>query len=136
MTRPHLALIVSALVTGITAEANAVSPDLPEGRIYVLHSSATGSCPSLDWHIVVERNDVLAGMVAWDNMRSMGRATGRVNRKDSTFQMTVVELGGRGRTATVEGTIGDNGTATAAIKGPAVSCESVTVRSYIDADRK
>ena len=120
---------------GLTAKANAVSPNLPEGRIYVLHSSATGSCPSLDWHIVVERNDVLAGMVAWDNMRTMARATGRVNRKAGTFQMTVVELGGRGRTAAVEGTIGVDGTATATIKGPAVSCESVTVRSYVDADR-
>jgi hypothetical protein len=26
---------------------------VPEGRIYVLHSAAAGACPSLDWHIVV-----------------------------------------------------------------------------------
>ena len=63
-----------------------------------------------------ELNDVLAGMVAWGNMRTMARATGRVDRKNSTFQMTVVELGGRGRTAKVNGTIGGDGTATASIE--------------------
>jgi hypothetical protein len=94
MTRSHLTLLVPALVVGLVARSNAAPPNVPEGRIYVLHSSAIGACPSLDWHIVVERNDVLAGMVAWDNMRTMARATGSVNRKDGTFRMTVVELGG------------------------------------------
>src|SRR5579871_3983449 len=85
MTRSHLTLVVPALMTALAADANAAAPNLPEGRIYVLHSAATGACPSLDWHIVVERNDVLAGMVAWDNMRTMARATGRVDRKNGTF---------------------------------------------------
>lgn len=67
-----------------------MSPDLPEGRIYVLHSSATGPCPSLDWHIVVERNDVLARMVAWDNMRSMDRATGRVLVAQISFFLVII----------------------------------------------
>jgi hypothetical protein len=136
MTRSHLTLVVPTLVAGLVAQSHAAPSNVPEGRIYVLHSSATDACPSLDWHIVVERNDVLAGMVAWDNMRTMARATGSVNRKDSTFRMTVVELGGRGRTATVAGTIGGDGTATANIKGPAVSCDSVAIRSYLDPDRK
>ena len=67
-----------------------MSPDLPEGRIYVLHSSATGPCPSLDWHIVVERNDVLARMVAWDNMRSMDRSTGRVLVAQISFFLVII----------------------------------------------
>ena len=46
---------------------------VPEGRIYVLHSPAVGACPSLDWHIVVEPNDVLAGVIAWDDMRTIAR---------------------------------------------------------------
>lgn len=136
MAGAHWRLAVPALAVGLASQANARSPDLPEGRIYVLHSSATDTCPSLDWHIVVERNDVLAGMIAWDNMQMMARATGRVDRKSSTFEMTVVELGGQGRTATVEGTIKGNGSATASIKGPAVSCDLVTIRSHIDPGRR
>jgi hypothetical protein len=136
VTRSLLAFVVSALVTGLVSQGHAAPPKVPEGRIYVLHSSPTGACPSLDWHIVVERNDMIAGMVAWDNMQRLGRATGRVNRQNGTFQMHVVELGSQRRTATVEGTIGEDGTATATIKGTAVSCNSVMIRSYVDPDGK
>jgi len=109
----------------------AASPQVPEGRIYVLHSKATGACPSLDWHIVVEANDVLAGMIAWDDMKAMARATGTVNRQSNTFTMKAVEIGGQARTATVEGQIEENGTIIANIKGPNVTCDSVIVRAYV-----
>ena len=39
---------------------------VPQGRIYVLHSPAAGACPSLDWHVVVEPTDIRAGMIARD----------------------------------------------------------------------
>ena len=78
---------------------------VPQGRIYVLHSPAAGACPSLDWHIVVEPNDILAGLIAWDDMKTMARATGRVDRPNHTFTMTAVEMGGQGRTATVDGKV-------------------------------
>jgi hypothetical protein len=68
---------------------------VPQGRIYVLHSPAAGACPSLDWHVVVEPNDILAGMIAWDDMKTMARATGKVDRPNHTFTMTAVEMGGR-----------------------------------------
>ncbi len=103
---------------------------VPEGRIYVLHSTAAGACPSLDWHIVVEPNDILAGLIAWDNMRTMARATGRVDRENHTFTMTAVEMGGQNRTATVDGKVDENGTIIANINGPNVTCRSVTIRTY------
>jgi hypothetical protein len=70
---------------------------VPQGRVYVLHSPAAGACPSLDWHIVVEPNDILAGLIAWDDMKTMARATGKVDRPNHTFTMTAVELGGQGQ---------------------------------------
>lgn len=103
---------------------------VPQGRIYVLHSPAAGACPSLDWHVVVEPNDILAGMIAWDDMKTMARATGKVDRPNHTFTMTAVELEGQGRTATVDGKVGKNGTIIANINGPNVTCKSVTVRTY------
>ena len=103
---------------------------VPEGRIYVLHSPAAGACPSLDWHIVVEPNDILAGLIAWDDMKTMARATGKVDRPNHTFTMTAVEMGGQGRTATVDGTVKRDGTIIANINGPNVTCKSVTVRTY------
>ena len=103
---------------------------VPEGRIYVLHSPAAGACPSLDWHIVVEPNDILAGLIAWDDMKTMARATGKVDRPNHTFTMTAVEMGGQSRTATVDGKVEENGTIIANINGPNVTCKSVTVRTY------
>jgi hypothetical protein len=119
-----LGAAVSAVLLG------AASPQMPEGRIYVLHSKAAGGCPSLDWHIVVEANDILAGMISWDNMQTMARATGKVNRRTNTFSMTAVEMGGQARTAKIAGKIEGNGMLVASIEGPNVSCYSVIVRAF------
>jgi hypothetical protein len=108
----------------------AASPQSPETRIYVLHSRAAGTCPALDWHIVVEPNDVVAGMIAWNGMKRMARATGKINRRNNAFTMKAVEMGGAARTAIVDGQIGDDGTITANIKGPNVTCYSVIVRVF------
>ena len=50
-----IAIIAPAFVAWVAAAA---APQIPQGRIYVLHSKAAGGCPSLDWHIVVEANDI------------------------------------------------------------------------------
>jgi hypothetical protein len=110
---------------------SAASPEVPQGRIYVLHSQAAGGCPSLDWHIVVEPNDVVAGMIAWDDMKTMARATGTVDRKNHTLTMTAVEMGGQARTAKVDGTINDNATIIANIKGPNMTCNSVIIPAFV-----
>lgn len=84
----------------------------------------------MDWHIVVEPNEIVAGMIAWDHMKTMARVTGRINRQSNTFNMKAVEMGGGARIAIVDGQIGDDGTITANIKGPNVTCYSVVVRVY------
>ncbi len=100
---------------------------VPEGRIFVLHSEPIGECPSLDWHIVVEANGVLAGMIAWDNMKSMARATGRIDDEGGTFTMTAVEVGGQARRLAVNGRIDKRGWIIANLEGPHVACTAVIV---------
>lgn len=43
--------------------------------IYILHSAAQGSCPALDWRVVVKVDGAVAGMVSWDEMRSIAQVT-------------------------------------------------------------
>lgn len=112
---------------------------MPEGSVYVLHSKATGGCPSLDWYIVVEANGTLAGMIAWDDMETMTKATGIVDRPHHTFTMIATEIGGRARTATVEGEAHDDGHLIASIKGPSITCTAVGIpinKAQPDAGRR
>ena len=104
---------------------------LPTGRVYVFHSSAQSSCPSLDWHIVLEGNDSLAGVIAWNHMQSVARASGWINMQSRTFQMTATEVGGQGRTANINGTVGQEGWLVANISGPNVNCQGIDVRWFV-----
>ncbi len=109
----------------VTACLNAALAQMPVGRVYTLHSAPAGGCPALDWHIVVEPNDTLVGMIAWDNMQTIARASGTVNRKDHTFSMIATALGGSTRKATIQGRFDEQGSATAKIVGPHMTCDAV-----------
>jgi hypothetical protein len=118
--------LLQASVSGV-----ALAQGLPEGRVYTFHSDAKAGCPSLDWHIVARGHGVLSGMVAWNDMNTIAKATGTMNMQTRTFQMTAQEVGGQGRTATVEGTIRQDGWLFANIKGPDVSCQSIAVPWFV-----
>ena len=120
-------LLATALLGIVATSGLACAQELPEGRVYTFHSSAQGGCPALDWHVVVGVNNSLNGMIAWNDMRQMAHATGRVNMQSRTFQMNAREFGGRGRTATVTGSVKQDGYLIANIKGPDVSCQDITV---------
>jgi hypothetical protein len=109
----------------------AAEQQLPPGRVYVFHSTAQSSCPALDWHVVLDSGTALDGIIAWNNMQSMARASGTLNPQARTFQMTAKEVGGRGRTATISGTVGQNGYLTANISGPAVNCQGIQVSWFV-----
>ena len=102
--------------------------ELPPGRVYTFHSSPGSGCPGVDWHVVVQANNVLAGVVAWNDMQSLARVNGSLNRSTWAFEMTAQEVGGQGRTAKVIGKV-DPGTGwlTADVEGPNVSCRSIQV---------
>jgi hypothetical protein len=123
-------LMASALAIAATCGV-ASAQTIPEGRVYTFHSKAQGACPALDWHVVVEANDKLAGMISWDDMKAMARASGTLNMQARTFTMQAHEVGGQGRTATVDGTVRQDGYLVANVKGPKVTCIGITVPWFV-----
>ena len=120
-------IAVSVLAVG-AACGTAFAEDLPAGRIYAFHSSAQAGCPLLDWHVVLEAGGTLAGMISWDGMKSVARVDGSIDMTTRKFQMGAKEIGGQGRTATIDGIVRpDNGWLTANIKGPNVNCQGISV---------
>jgi len=118
-------MALGALIFGVSLSP--VWAQMPEGSVYVLHSGARGGCPSLDWYVVVEAGGTLAGMIAWNDMKVMTKASGRVDRPHHTFNIIATEIGGQKRTATVEGKVEDDGRIVANIKGPNVTCTAVAI---------
>ena len=123
----QIARVLTVVALALAASLGVASAQVPEGRLYAFHSGAQHSCPSLDWHVVVGPNNTLSGMISWDNMKSMAHATGTVNPTARTFSMHAQEVGGQGRSATIDGTVNQNGWLTANIKGPNVACTGVSV---------
>jgi hypothetical protein len=101
----------------------------PPGRIYAFHSTAQAGCPALDWHVVTGANGSLSGMISWDDMQHMAKATGSVS--SGKVQMTATEVGGQARTAHVTGTVGSNGYFTVNISAPNVNCQGITIPFFV-----
>ncbi len=121
------ALIAAASWNAADAQVRASS--IPEGRLYAVHTRASGGCPAIDWHVVVRPGGVLEGWVAWNDMESMARVKGTAFASGQLvpFHMDAVETGGQGRTASIDGSIRPNGRLVANIKGPNVDCRGITV---------
>jgi hypothetical protein len=114
-----------------SAQQQAMQQELPPGRVYILHSAAQAGCPALDWHIVLQAGGILDGMVSWNNMQSFARASGNVTPQRA-FHMNAVEVGGQGRTATIDGTVNpQSGWLIANIQGPNVNCQDIQVPWFV-----
>lgn len=121
------ALLALMAATG-TASAQQNPYDLPPGRLYVFHSGPGGGCPGLDWHVVVDAGNALTGIIAWNNMQSLARVTGSINRQTGALELTAHEVGGQGRTATATGKVDPgSGWMTADVQGQDVKCQSIKV---------
>ena len=123
----HIAKGLTIGALALTTSLSVASAQAPEGRLYAFHSTAQGSCPALDWHVVVGPQNTLSGMLSWDNMKSVAHAKGTLNPTARTFVMQAHEVGGQGRSATIDGTVGQNGWLKASIRGPNVNCTGVDV---------
>ena len=99
------------------------------GRLFVYHAPAAGECPALDWHILVGQNNTLSGIIAWNDMRSMAKATGSIS-PDGDVHITAKEQGGQGRTATITGKLRQDGWIFADVNGPGIKCKNVAVSYY------
>ena len=128
----HIARVLTVSALALTASLGVASAQVfPEGRVYMFHSRAQGSCPALDWHVVIGPNNTLNGMIAWgDDMQAIARATGSLNPTARTFSMQVHELGGQGRSATVDGTVRQDGWLVANVNGQDVACTGISVQWF------
>ena len=124
---------------------------LPGDRLYVLHTDAEGTCPSLLWHIIVGQDGVISGLLAWDNRRTVAAVAGAVvpnvsiernapqqptkpTPQAQEYEMMVTEIGGQNRIANVAGTIEPNGWLNATtIEGSGVSCRNIRVPLFVPA---
>jgi hypothetical protein len=121
--------VIAGALAAISTCGIAAAQGPPEGRIYAFHSSAQHSCPAMDWHLVVGANGTMTGMISWNNMQSVAHASGSIDGR--TFQLTAKEDGGRQRTATIKGTVSQNGWLDADIQGADVNCHSIKVPWYV-----
>jgi hypothetical protein len=115
MTRCRLATaaaIAIAIVGGTAAAQQSQEP-----RIFTFHANASGSCPDLDWHVVLAPDDTVTGMIGWQNMQMLVRVTGKLDRAKKTFSLTGKEAGGN-LTATIDGQVISPNHLVAHIKAP------------------
>jgi acyl-homoserine lactone acylase PvdQ len=119
-------------LAGVTAAqlgAGLTSADAIAGE--GLSADSAAQAPALDWHVVLQPDGSLDGVIAWNNMQSLAHALGSLNAQSRTFQMTVLEVGGQGRTATINGTVRQDGYLVANISGPNVNCQGVIVGWFV-----
>jgi hypothetical protein len=101
------------------------SGEIPYKGLYSFHTGKTGACPGLDWHVTVEPDGKVIGMVSWDEMTHMAKLEGTV-QSDGKFSMNAKEVGGP-KTATVVGSASGN-YATLTISGTGGPCDGKTVQ--------
>ena len=53
------AAVIAIAIMGGTAAAQ----QSQEPRIFTFHANASGSCPDLDWHVVLASDDTVTGMI-------------------------------------------------------------------------
>ncbi len=123
------AIAIAGVCPGNTTQAQVKTSEIPEGRLYAVHTRAMGGCPALDWHVVARPGGVLEGFVGWNDMKSIAKVSGTAMGGGELipFHMNAVELGGQARTASIYGSITPDGWLKVNIIGPDVSCQNVRV---------
>jgi hypothetical protein len=115
---------------GITMVGSTAMAQSGQERVFSFHSNASFSgCPSLDWHVVVQPNNTVSGMVGWQNMEIVARVSGTMNPQAKTYELTAKEVQGN-QTATISGNIISADHVTANIKGPGVNCQNLDVWAW------
>ena len=117
------ALSAGAMLNTAHAQGTLPAP----GTLFVLHSTAQGACPALDWHVVVGESGTLSGILAWNDMKTVARLTGTTNAEHQ-FSMTATEIGGEGKTATITGQRRPrDGYLMADVNGPGIACKEIEI---------
>src|SRR5690349_14158581 len=80
-------ITLAAILTTSATFGGCLGGEATKAGIYMLHSAAQGTCPALDWHVVLKVDGTVAGMISWDEMRSMAQVIGVVKNEDRTFHL-------------------------------------------------
>jgi hypothetical protein len=139
--------LLAAMVLALSTKLAFAQGNVPGDRVYVLHSEAQGSCPSLNWHIVLRPDGVISGTFGSDNPKMVAMVAGSIdpqvqvdryanpqasNQQDRTFSMIATELGTGYRVANITGTIDPNGWLSANVQGgPGVACKNIKVPLFV-----
>jgi hypothetical protein len=104
------------------------TPWVQTGTTYTLHSNSDGGCPAMDWHIVRGANGTLSGMVGADEMKTVFRIVGQIDKDGVKFHMDGSEVGGP-RTGALNGQLQSDGRIAMTIGGLPVgsACQGKTV---------
>lgn len=115
--------MIAGLVLAAAVPVCSASASAQQGKpaLYAFHTDSLGSCPGLDWHVVVTPAGAISGFVAWDHMKHMATLSGSI-AKDRVFALKAQEVGGAGRTARVMGTAGGD-YIHVSIEGSGTSCD-------------
>jgi len=120
----------------------------PGDRVYVLHSEAQGTCPTLDWRVVVSPAGVLSGTFALPDREMVAAFSGSIlphvkaerfgpslgsNPQIQEFRMIASETSKRQRIANITGIIQPDGWMITAVEGPGVVCKSIKVPLFVPA---
>ncbi len=126
MNTAKLAATIAAAALIAGASSSIARAQVPPGTVYAFHSSANGTCPVLDWHLVSGENGAISGMVSWNGMQSMAQVSGVIGA-DRMITMHAKETGGAGRTAVITGDAKSDGWLLLSLKGPNVNCPNIKV---------
>ena len=140
---------IGILATLLLSSSIALAQKTAHGdRIYVLHSEAQGTCPTLDWHVVVSPAGVLSGTFALPDRKMVAMFAGSIlphvkaerfgrsldsNLQTQEFRMIASETSHNQRIANITGIIQPDGWMIAAVEGSGVVCKSIKVPLFVPA---
>lgn len=93
-------------VNPATAKDRLITPQ--PGMVFSATSPAVGDCPSLSWYFKVGPNHTLTGIISHNDTDDVWRAKGTYT-PEHTFHIDTQEMGGQGRTGSVDGQVLQDG---------------------------
>jgi hypothetical protein len=128
MTRITRAIVITTSMTAFIAAASFApvkAQRTVQAQWYNLSTPKSGTCPGIDWHVVVDADRTIAGNLSWDRMRHTATVTGTL-KPDDTFELTASEVGGS-RHATITGKVLSQGSEFT-VAGTGTGCDNQKFR--------
>ena len=140
--------LITAATMALFSSMALAQKTMPGDRVYVLHSEAQGTCPALDWRVVVSPAGVLSGTFALPDRKMIATFAGSIlphvkaerfgrslgaNPQIQEFRMIASETSKHQRIANITGVIQPDGWMIAAVEGPSVVCKSIKVPLFVPA---